>query len=319
LPEPTVTVVSAVRNADAYVGELLASLEAQTLSRDRFDAVVVDDRSTDRTRAILDAWEAEAPDRRRVLSAEGRGPAAARNLGFRAARGEWIAFTDGDVVPDARWLEELLDAGAHAQAVEGRVVAWPGAEIRGNSHSVSNEAGGLYVTANMAYRRSVLERVGGFDERFEAPFLEDSDLAFRVLDLGVEIPFAPEAFVHHRVIPTGPLRTLRAARKLSWLPLLAAKHPARYAAEIRPLFPRVTRPDAHVLAGLAGLPLLALPGAARVGGVLAAANALRVIVRDPRLRVPPRDIPAQTALVLALPVAKATWRLVGHARFRSVR
>jgi hypothetical protein len=316
---PIATVVVPARNAEAYLDGLFDSLDTQTLEQDQFETILVDDASRDATRELAEAWAAGAPGRRRIVSGAGRGPAAARNLGVEAAHGEWIVFTDADVLPDPRWLEALVAAGVGAEAVEGRVVPWPEAEIRSGSHYVRNEHGGLYVTANMAYRRRTIEQAGGFDERFTEPFLEDSDLAFRVLAQGARIRFAPDALVRHRVIPGAPARELLAARKLRWLPLLAAKHPERYASEIRPLFPPLTRPDAHVLAGLFGVALMAVGGTPRVAGALFAANAARVVALDPRLRVGPRDLPAQAAVAVALPVAKTAWRLVGHARVRWLR
>jgi glycosyltransferase involved in cell wall biosynthesis len=311
LSEPLISVVSPVRNAAHLVGGLLAALEAQSLPADDFETIVVDDGSTDGTPEILARWEAADPRRRRVLRAPGRGPAAARNAGTAAARGEWIAFTDADVLPEPRWLEHVLLAGGDADAVEGRTVPWPVEDLRPDSHYVQNERGGLYVTANMAYRREVLERLGGFDESFRDAFLEDSDLAFRALDDGARFVFAPDALVRHRVINKPPLATLRSTRKLRWLPLLAAKHPQRYRTEIAPIIRPVTRPDAHVLAGLAGLALLTLRGAPRAAGALLAVNAVRVVARDPRAR----EGATGTALAVALPVAKVAAWLDGYLRY----
>lgn len=318
MSEPLVSVVVPFRDGAQTLPQLFAALEAQTLPSHSFEVVLVDDASTDESRTVAAAWAAGDPAHRCVLAGLGKGPASARNVGIAHAHGGWIAFTDADVVPDPRWLEALLAAGASAEAVEGRVVAWPPDEIRANTHYVSNEHGGLYVTANIAYRRRLLERLGGFDERFGSAFLEDSDLAFRVLDLGIDIPFAADALVRHGLVEFRPTHALRAARKLSWLPLLAAKHPQRYASEIRPLIRPLTRPDVHVLAGLAGLSLLLVGGALRIAGALLAANAVRVVARDPRLTGPPRQMPVQAAVAVALPVVKAGWWLVGRIKAGSV-
>ena len=315
-PELRVSVVSPVRNCARWLPELLDALAAQTLPADEFEVVVVDDGSTDATGEILRAWEAADPARRRVLRGEARGPAAARNLGIRAARAPWVAFTDGDTLPFESWLESLLAAGDGADAVEGAVLPWPPDAPRARAHTVENTQGGLYVTASMAYRRDLLERLGGFDESFRAAFLEDSDLAFRALDAGAEIRFAPGAVVRHRVLERTARETIRDARKLQWLPLLAAKHPRRYAEEIRPALPAVTRPEWHVLASLGTLPLLFLRGAPRLVALLAALNAARVVARDPRLEVPARERPQQAALAAVLPAVKAAWWARGWARAR---
>ncbi|HET7568450.1 MAG TPA: glycosyltransferase [Gaiellaceae bacterium] len=315
-PEPRISVVSPVRNVARYLPDLLAALAAQTLPADAFETIVVDDRSADATPELLRAWEAAEPLRRRVLRGEGLGPATARNLGVAAARAPWVAFTDGDTIPDPRWLEALLAAGADADAVEGAVLRWPPDAPRTRVHTVENTRGGLYVTANMAYRRALLERLGGFDERFRAAFLEDSDLAFRALDAGARIPFAADAVVRHRVLERTSRQTIRDARKLQWLPLLQAKHPRRYAEEIRPILRPLTRPEWHVLVGLAALPVLGVRGAPRAVAALAALNAVRVVARDPRLDVAPRERPGQAALAAVLPLVKAAWWTRGWARAR---
>ncbi|HET7572554.1 MAG TPA: glycosyltransferase [Gaiellaceae bacterium] len=314
MSEPLVSVVSPVRNAAAHLGGLLEALAAQTLAADSFEVVVVDDGSTDETPALLAGWAAADPERRRVLRGAGRGPAAARNLGLREARAPLVAFTDADTLPDPAWLEALLAAAEDADAVEGRVLAWPPDAPRANAHTVENERGGLYVTANMAYRRELLERLGGFDESFPAAFLEDSDLAFRALDAGARIRFAPEALVRHPVLPQTSREILRAARKLQWLPLLAAKHPRRYAEQIRPVLRPVTRPEIHVLVAVASLPLLFGRGALRGVPALTALNALRVVARDPRLAVPVRERPGRAALAVVLPVVKLAWWARGQVR-----
>ena len=131
----------------------------------------------------------------RWLRSGGRGPAAARNVGWRAAAGEWIAFLDDDVVVGEQWLSDLE---ADLRAVDGQ------ASIAGTSGSISVPVPGhrrptdwergtaglataSFITADIAYRREVLVSTGGFDERFPRAFREDSDLALRVLDHGGEL------------------------------------------------------------------------------------------------------------------------------------
>ena len=104
---------------------------------------------------------------------------------------------------------------------------WPTEAIGPHTHQIVNRGGGLYMTANMIYRRDLLEDLGGFDERFRE-FLEDSDLAFRVMDAGHEIPFAPEVRVRHHVRSPGFGAILRSTRHQRWISLFAAKHPDRY-------------------------------------------------------------------------------------------
>jgi GT2 family glycosyltransferase len=320
LPDgPDVSVVVPVRNGDRYLPTLFARLEEQTLPRSRFEVVVVDDGSSDGTRELATAWAAEDPERRLVVPGPGRGRASARNAGVRRARGAWIASTDCDVVPEPRWLEAALDAAraTGAAAVEGAIRPLA-REARGphDTHQDSG-TGGRYMTGNMLYRRDLLDELGGFDERFDT-FLEDSDLAYRILDAGHEIPFAPEACVHHPVVDVSPRDVLRQTRRLSWVPLFAATHPERFQTQFRPLLPPLTTTDVHVLVGLgAGAGAVAARGAAR--GVLLAVLAHGLVrgLRGAHVTYGPRaELPERAALAVALPVVKAWWLLVGAVRFR---
>ncbi|MDQ1619969.1 MAG: hypothetical protein QOE19_2538 [Actinomycetota bacterium] len=153
--------------------------------------VVVDDR---RAPAELPPPPSRLADLVTVRRSGGRGPAAARNVGWRATdpAGEWVVFLDDDVVVRRDWLACVLrdlDQGGAVGGVQG-VVTVP---LPGDRRATDWERGtrGLetaaWITADMAYRRTVLERVGGFDERFPRAFREDADLALRVLRTGAEL------------------------------------------------------------------------------------------------------------------------------------
>ena len=107
-PRPRVSVVVAARNVANYIDETLASLSAQSLSD--FEVLIVDDRSTDDTPMKLQI-AARGDPRLRLLTGEGRGPAAARNLAIRQARGDWIAVIDGDDLIAPSRLEGLVREG----------------------------------------------------------------------------------------------------------------------------------------------------------------------------------------------------------------
>ena len=118
------------------------------------------------------------------------GPAAARNVGWRRARAPWVVFLDDDVVPDPDWLTllaaDLDDLRPEVAGSQGRVRVPLPADRRPTDweRNVSGLERAHYATADMAYRRSVLEELGGFDERFRRAFREDADLALRALDAG---------------------------------------------------------------------------------------------------------------------------------------
>jgi histidinol-phosphate phosphatase family protein len=141
---------------------------------------------------------------RRVEVVPGRaaGPAAARNLGWRRATAGWVAFLDDDVVPEPGWLEGLArDLGGlpgDVAASQGRVrVPMPaGRRPTDWERNVRGLETARWATADMAYRRDVLARVGGFDERFPRAYREDADLGLRVVGAGYRIVVGRRVVLH---------------------------------------------------------------------------------------------------------------------------
>jgi HAD superfamily hydrolase (TIGR01662 family) len=125
-----------------------------------------------------------------VLPSGGRGPAHARNVGWRRSRAEWVAFLDDDVVPSATWRRDLAcdltNLGDTVAAVQGRLtVPLPrGRRPTDWERNVRGLEDARWITADMAYRRAALLSVRGFDERFRRAFREDADLAARVRRTG---------------------------------------------------------------------------------------------------------------------------------------
>ena len=146
-----------------------------------------------------------------VEDVEGRGPAWARNEGVRRARGEVVCFTDDDCEPAAEWVEALT-----APIVGGEVEVTTGPVSMGDEATAADRAWeaivgylqvrapapgtaspGFVVTANLAARRALLERLP-FDETFLAAAGEDRDWGERAAREGAAPRFVPEALVLHR-------------------------------------------------------------------------------------------------------------------------
>ncbi|WIM99470.1 glycosyltransferase [Actinoplanes oblitus] len=151
---------------------------------DDLEIIVVDDRP-DRDDRL------ETPGR--VIAGPARGPAAARNAGWRAARHEWVVFLDDDVLPDPDWPRrlkaDLAAAGPEIGGVQG-VLSVPLPDDRRPTDWERVTAGladGAWITADMAFRRTALSAVGGFDERLPRAFREDAELAFRVRQAGWQL------------------------------------------------------------------------------------------------------------------------------------
>ncbi|MDQ3752590.1 MAG: HAD-IIIA family hydrolase [Actinomycetota bacterium] len=172
--------------------------------------IVVDDRA-DAT-GLLPGTPGRAVD---VLPGRAAGPAAARNIGWRACGSEWIVFLDDDVVPGPNWAEQAAEDLGRAQGrgASGAPEAGRDAEVGGSQGRVvvprpsdrrptdwARTVIGLetarWATADMAYRRDVLEETGGFDERFPRAYREDAELGLRVTAAGYRIVRGARAVSH---------------------------------------------------------------------------------------------------------------------------
>jgi glycosyltransferase involved in cell wall biosynthesis len=233
-PAPDVSVVVSTFNRAPLLGPLLDGLRGQTLGRDRFEVVVVDDGSTDDTAAVLERELARGElDLRVIRRDRNAGLTVGREEGWRAARAEVLAFTDDDCEPAPDWLERGLAAvRANPDAlVQGRVLPRR-SDLEGMSpwrrpftRTLDIPAPDPPVqTANVFYRREVLERIGGLDiAEFEHYPGEDADLALRAIDAGAEVVFEPGVLVQHAYLYLGPVRKLRYAAR--WDFKVYAVHP----------------------------------------------------------------------------------------------
>ena len=146
---PLASVIMPVFDQEAYFAEAIESMRAQTF--ERWELLMVDDGSTDRSPAIAQAYALSDPDRIRLLRHPDRrrhGAAAARNLGLRQARGEFIAFLDADDAyePDKLEVEvALLDSQPDAAMLYGPTLWWyPGTKRLVRPERLGVEPGRVY-------------------------------------------------------------------------------------------------------------------------------------------------------------------------------
>jgi GT2 family glycosyltransferase len=241
---PLVSVVVSTYNRPTRLARLLAGLRSQTLAGDRFEVIVVDNGSTGpETRAVIGEELARGElSLRPVHHVVTRGPAGGRNSGWRLARAPLIAFTDDDCVPDQGWLGAALAAHRERPAaiIQGRTEPDP-AELALDgvlSRTMRVEQlGPEYQTCNIFYPRTVLESLGGFDERYGLlPAGEDTDLAWRAIETGHETTFEPRAVVFHAVERLGAAGMLRIAARWSEVVRVFAEHPQLRATLNRGVF-----------------------------------------------------------------------------------
>jgi glycosyltransferase involved in cell wall biosynthesis len=197
---PSVSVIVPVRNGGEQLEVLLGALARQTLPRERFEVIVVDDRSTDDTPGRV----RRSGFARLVVAPIRGGSYAARNLGIVEARGEILAFTDGDCVPAPDWLERGLVAASNGVDLVAGHIDMPLGERPSASALVDyarhlNQeravSEGFGATANLWTRRDVIERVGRFNDKLISG--GDTEFGHRALARGAVIRYAPEVVVTH--------------------------------------------------------------------------------------------------------------------------
>lgn len=198
-----ISVVVPTYRRPQLLARMVAALEAQTLDRERFEVLVVDNGSDDDTSTVLAGLAAASPLHLRPLRVDvNAGPAPARNLGWRSARGRFVAFTDDDCIPRSDWLEQGL---AVCGASPGLGVL-QGATLRPAGHPPigpltlyreTTTPSPYFEGCNLFFPRAVLERSGGFDETF--PFGgEDTAAGWAAIEQG-EWLFDESTVVTHDV------------------------------------------------------------------------------------------------------------------------
>jgi glycosyltransferase involved in cell wall biosynthesis len=220
------SVVIPTRNAGATIGATLAGL-ARQVDAPSFEVIVVDDGSEDDTDAVIAASELDVVQ---LETAGGQGPAAARNLGASRANGRMLVFVDADCEPEPDWLAGLLETARDAELVQGAVLPPEGLTVGPFDRFVIVVSEyGLYQTANLAIRRDLFERIGGFESiirpRVGKELGEDVWLAWRARRTGARTRFARDAVVRHAVFPRGPLGYLSELRRVAWFPKMARLMP----------------------------------------------------------------------------------------------
>ncbi len=313
---PFISVIVPVRNEQGFIAETLAQLLDQDYPADRYEVLVADGQSTDGTRGIVEGLQRRHPNLR-LLDNPRRWSSAGRNAAIRVARGDVVLLVDGHCEIDSpTYLAHLADAFEQSGAdclgrpqpldVTGagplqRAIAAARSSRLGHhpgSHVYSDREGFVPPqSVAVAYRRSVFDEVGLFDENFDA--CEDVELNHRVARAGLRCYFTPRARV--RYFPRATLGGLfrQMMRYGRGRARLLGKHPDTFS--LPALVP------ALFVAGLLLGPLLALawlPLAWAYAGALALYAGL-VLLFSVALSVRRRDL----ALLPRLPLVFATVHL----------
>jgi GT2 family glycosyltransferase len=322
---PRISVVVPTFRRPVLLRRCLDALLAQRIDPEAFEIIVVDDGSDDCVRDLvlgIADW-IRAPQVRYLRPLRGHGPAAARNRGWRAAKGVLIAFTDDDAIPTPGWLMDgarAFESNRQWVALSGRVVKLlPDAlRLRADHHRTTRGVETAeFVAANAFVWRAALEAVGGFDERFTRAWRDDSDLQFKLLAQGAAVGFCPEARVVHPVRAETWRVILRQQRNTYFDALLYKKHPRLYRERIR----RVPPWDYYLVVALGIVAPLAwlVEADYLAAGSAAVAAALVLRLARQRLRRTDRSLPhllKMLATSALIPFLSVYWRVRGALRFR---
>ena len=205
VPWPRVSVVVCSHNGARTIRDTLEGLKK--LVYPNYEVIVVDDGSTDRTAAIAGEYDCL------VIRTANQGLSSARNTGWQAATGDILAYIDDDAYPDSHWLHYL--AAPFLSTVNTRQAAVGGPNLTpstdgpiakcvahapgGPTHVLLSDREAEHIPGcNMAFRRSCLQAIGGFDPQFRVAG-DDVDVCWRLQERGWTLGFSPAAVVwHHR-------------------------------------------------------------------------------------------------------------------------
>jgi GT2 family glycosyltransferase len=252
--DPLVSIIVVNWNGAGFIEDCLASIENQTW-RNR-ECILVDNGSEDGSLEKMRKWVERVPNTQLIALGSNTGFCQANNIGFAAAKGEWIALMNNDAMAEPAWIEELIRCGDPERRIgmigskilfadpkgvidkAGHLIYWDGQNrgrgtMEADAGQYEQEEEILWPDACAAlYHRQVFMDTGGFDETFFA-FGDDADLGMRARLLGWKAWYAPKAVVHHRHSATAgaysPLkimlvernRLLLAIKNFPWSLLLA--------------------------------------------------------------------------------------------------
>lgn len=279
-----VSVVVPTCHRPELLNRCLTALVEQDFDPSAYEIIVVDDAASAATKRLVEDWAERtgtgsgghkgSPRLQYIPVTTTHGPAAARNLGWRSAIGEIIAFTDDDCIPDRQWLSAGVAMFAPGViGISGRLIVPLTTMPTDYERNAAELERAAFATANCFYRRSAIAQVNGFDSRFTVPWREDSDLLFMLLkQFGIakqsepqtmtqlrqfpfipgqgwispfdqangfnpQLGYAPTAIVVHPIRPAPWGVSLQQQRKSFFNALLYKKHPELYRQWLSPVTP----------------------------------------------------------------------------------
>lgn len=196
-----ISIVIPAYNSERTIGKSIEACQAQDYPHDRFETIVVDDGSSDGTEKVVKSYNI------RYIKQENKGPASARNTGWRNAKGDYIFFLDSDCIPERDWLSKTMAYYTREDIV-----------CIGGRYGIANEESLLalciyteflvryarmpkfpkYIGSHgYSFRKDFLEKIGGYNEEYTKASGEDNDLVYRILTAGYKPMFVQDIIIYH--------------------------------------------------------------------------------------------------------------------------
>lgn len=222
---PKYSVIVATYNRCELLRECLESLALQSISKLEYEIIIINDGSTDDTENLLIEFAKNNPELKfRVFNQKNCGPAKARNVGIFNSLGDILFFTDDDCVVPKNWIQSISEGyDRHSDVIGvGGWYVYEGEKLKSmyvtyttycslrtwrnmykeeikTDQFLQTPAGN---TSNMSYRKSILLKMGGFDETLEFVGYVDWELKKRIMDSGHSLLYIPFHVLHNKPLST---------------------------------------------------------------------------------------------------------------------
>ena len=227
--KPKVSVVVCTYNRLGLLKQCLNSILVNDFAD--YELIVVDDNSTDGTAEYLRKLSLIDNKVTPVIHKKNLNIAASRNAGIKKSKSDIVLFTDDDCIVSKTWIKEMLASFANSRAdfVIGNVI-YNKHRYRGRfpERIITNSSATFPMGCNIAYKKSIFKKIGGFDTKNFSDYHEDREMALRAIAAGYSFISNPKAVVYHQKTLWSSSSLLKSSKAVAAWPKLKSIHPDHY-------------------------------------------------------------------------------------------